>query len=536
MQAHLKKHHPGVGLLTPCAAAALLALFSTGPAQAFQIETDNPSLSMSFDNTLRYNLGVRTGQRNDFIGNSSTYDEGDYSFDRGEIVTNRLDLMSEFNLDYDRRFGFRVSGAAWADAAYDGQSKANPALAGQNNNAGGNFSSYTKRYYRGPSGEWLDAYAYTNFDLGSAKAKLSVGRQTVLWGEAQALSTHSVSYSQAPTDVRKALATPGATAKEISMPVGQVAGNVQVNPELNVAAQYYYDWAPNRLPEGGTYLGGITDFFFLGPTSLGPFSNGGMKKPKKAGEFGFAARWAPEWLDGTVGVYAREFTERNFWFDFNTMPGSYRYTFAEKNRLYGVSLQKSILGITTGAELVVRRNTALVSAATDAAGQGARGNTYHALINGIYSTGAGPFYQSAIFIAELAYSRLDKTTSNEALFNGCAALSKDIRTGCATRDNSQLFLVFAPNFGTLSPGWDLTGSVAGSYGLHGNSSVPSGGNRHNGSYSVGAGLEYNRTHRFNLAYNGYMGEFMSDATKVTAANGLVLKDRGWLSFTYQIAF
>ncbi|MEN1480300.1 DUF1302 family protein, partial [Pseudomonas aeruginosa] len=75
-------------------------------------------LSLRWDNTVRYNLGFRAEGRENALANNATYDESDNKFDRGDVVTNRLDLMSEFELAYKQYHGFRVSGSAWYDQAY----------------------------------------------------------------------------------------------------------------------------------------------------------------------------------------------------------------------------------------------------------------------------------------------------------------------------------------------------------------------------------------------------------------------------------
>ncbi len=49
-------------------------------------------------------------QDSNIIG-SPNYDDGDRNFSNGSLVTNRLDLLSEFDFIYKRQMGFRVSGA-----------------------------------------------------------------------------------------------------------------------------------------------------------------------------------------------------------------------------------------------------------------------------------------------------------------------------------------------------------------------------------------------------------------------------------------
>ena len=82
------------------AVGSLLA--AAGPAQAFEIDTGNPDLAMRWDNTVRYNLGLRAQSQDPSILGNPNFDDGDRNFGNGSIVTNRLDLLSEFDFVYQR--------------------------------------------------------------------------------------------------------------------------------------------------------------------------------------------------------------------------------------------------------------------------------------------------------------------------------------------------------------------------------------------------------------------------------------------------
>jgi len=141
--------------------AAAIAVVVPGAAQAFEIPTDNPDLAIRFDNTIRGNFAVRVQSLDPKIANSPLADEGDYSFGDGKTVAERIDLLSELDVVYKKRFGFRTSAAGWYDAAYEsGNSKSNPntALVGPPSYIGNHYSDTTKRLYRGPNGEILDLF------------------------------------------------------------------------------------------------------------------------------------------------------------------------------------------------------------------------------------------------------------------------------------------------------------------------------------------------------------------------------------------
>ena len=224
----------------PIAAAAALLLSAAG-AHAFEFDTGNPDLSVRWDNTVRYNLAGRVEGRDSKIGNSALSDEGTYSFDRGDAVAKRLDLLSEFDLVFKKRYGFRVSGAGWFDDAYGNKSHSNPnaPLSQIPSYIGNNYSPLVKRLYHGPSGEILDAFVFGGVDLGAVPVQAKAGRHTLYWGESLFLGghMHSISYSQNPLDLQKGFATPGTEAKELFRPLNQLSAQAQLSDTLSVSGQ-----------------------------------------------------------------------------------------------------------------------------------------------------------------------------------------------------------------------------------------------------------------------------------------------------------
>lgn len=559
---------------------AATTLTVSASAFAFQVETDNPDLAMRWDNTIRYNLGVRADKIGN-IGNSVNSDEGDYKFKRGDVVTNRVDVLSEFDFTFQNRYGFRVSGALWYDDAYsDTTSKRNPALpssavSSYNN---GQYSNYTKRYYRGPSGEFLDAFVFGKFKLGEMPLTVKAGQHTVYWGESLGLSgsLHGVAYAQMPLDLRKGFATPGVEGKELFLPLNNISAQLVPTENLTVAAQYFFDWAPTRIPEGGTYLG-PADFLTFGADRASATNlNKGIVESKRRGDWGVMARWTPDFLDGTVGVYYRNYTDKLPGFLRNGTATAYREYYAEDIDMYGLSLSKQFGSVSVGGEVSLRRNTPLTSqtlgnALPSSAGQitqlfpngvpelignsyQARGNTLHMVLNAVGVVANTGFFDSASWSAELIYSRLEKVTKNQDMFYGegygvCnksrrAALGSAFRDkwdGCATKDVLGVALTFNPTWLQVFPGTDLSAPMAISTTTNGNAATQLGGNERNGSFSLGLGADMYAKYRFDLRYVGYFGKTKEAAaivpglTQTTTGNGLstLLEDRGFFAFTFK---
>ncbi|MFZ5560275.1 MAG: DUF1302 domain-containing protein [Pseudomonadota bacterium] len=572
-----------------------------GTAQAFELPVENEDFQLRWDNTLRYNYLHRVESQDDALLKAVNNDDGNRNFDEG-TVSNRLDLLSEFDFVYRQQHGFRVSGAAWYDEAYDHLDNQSVATSNhmQNGQPAPGLSNFTDRYYRGPSGELLDAFAFTGFDLGATAVNARAGRHTVYWGESLLLggALHGISYAQAPVDVAKGFAVPGAEAKELFRPQNQISLQLRPRTDLAVAAQYFLEWEPYRIPEAGSYLG-FNDAILEGGEALiaAPGSRlikGRSPRPDDEGDWGLALRWSPEALEGTLGLHYRKLSDKlpqvHLQPAVATMPaanctalgftaiapttcyvnpgaasladvgagriGRYYTAFADDVDLYGISLSRNIGGISVGFELSYRENMPLVSdpvrilpaalaAATpgavtalpvDGETGGARGDTLHGLVNLVGIVGGSPLWDSLTWATELTWNRWEKVTQNEAVFKG--------RDGYAaidkvSRDFWGLALNVTPTWFQVFPSVDVLLPLSVSGGLDGNSAVILGGNEATGTYSVGVAADLRQRHRFDLKYVDSFGDVTTDASgAVVVANGnpALLTDRGFVSFTFKTAF
>jgi len=539
---------------TASAAAAIAlcaALFASASARAIEIDTGNQDLQVHFDNTIRYNLGRRIEAQDPAILGNPNLDDGDRNFAKNSTVTNRLDLLSEFDIAYKENLGLRVSAASWYDHAYAG-SLDNTSVATSNHLVNGEqalgLSDYTRRYYRGPSGEWLDAFVFGTLDIGSMPLNVRLGRHTVYWGESLlgAGAIHGMAYGQAPLDLGKAQSTPGIEIKELFRPRNQVSAQLQATPELSIAGQYFLDWEASRFPEAGSYYGSLDILLKGGESYLiapGLFATQGTPiTPKKSGDWGLAARWSPQWLDGTLGFYARRLSDNlpQLIVDLGSL--QYFTNYADGIDLYGVSLSKQIAGISFGMDLNYRRNMPLASQAVVVMSQaelpgrgeilGARGNTAHAVFNALGVIKDTPVFDSASWIAELAWSRtLSVTSDPNNVYLGRAGYDDIDRV---THDYFGIGLSFTPTWFQALPGADLSLPLSYSRGISGTSAVA--GAKNSGSYSVGLGLDLYSKYRFDLKFADFFGDYRKDASgAVENYNGsnAVLKDRGAIYFTFK---
>ena len=547
---------------------AMAAMASVGGnAFAFEFDTGNPDLQVRWDNTIRYNLAQRVEERDSKIGNSAVSDEGTYSFDRGDLVANRLDLLTEFDLIYRKNMGFRISAAGWYDNAYGDDSRTNPnlPLSAIPSYVNKKYSTYTKRFYQGPSGEILDAFVFGKFDLGSVPTSVKAGRHSLYWGESLFLggNLHGIAYAQNPLDLQKGFATPGVEAKELFRPLNQFSGQAQVTDTVSVAAQYFLQWEEFRYPEGGTYLGPV-DFAFNGPDrqflspALGFAARGNPVEPGQSGEWGLSGRWSPAWLDGTIGLYYRNYADKlpqTLLTRVGVNRSVYNLIYKDNIDLWGISLAKNVAGVSVGAELSYRHNTPLnsqvlgiaVPTGIPAGGStpGPVGDTYHGLVNVVGLIPKTPLFDTASYAAELTWSQWSKVSSGANLFNavgyaGCTFQGRrgDEGDGCTTKNFWGLALAFTPTWYQVFPGVDLSAPVTYAVGLSGNAATVFGGNEDNGNYSVGVGADIYQKYRIDLKYIDFMGHYRDNGNAVTTQNGFttLLKDRGFVSLTFKTTF
>ncbi|RJG08535.1 DUF1302 domain-containing protein [Massilia cavernae] len=592
--------------------ALAAALYAIGMAQAAEIQAGNPDLSVRFDNTIKYNYGHRVSSQDTALLKSPNFDDGNRNFDKG-MVSNRVDWLSELDVVYQKQFGMRVSAAAWYDGAYGKLDNTN--VASSNHRAGGKpalgLSDHTKRYHRG-SGEILDAFVFANFDVADMPLNVKLGQHTLFWGEALLSPIHSISYGQSPVDLLKGYSVPGTDAKELFLPRQAISAQFSPTAELGIAAQYFFNWKPARLPESGSFLG-FYDYAFQGGESffLGPLGTPALRGPDsrapKTGDFGLSARWSPDWLDGTAGAYLRRTSEllpqanvrlaglptalfgpsgsaicqgmipgaavvgNNCLFYPSTLGATSQYQFEYANGIdvLGLSLSKSVAGVSLGADLSYRRdmplystpallmpagtNAAVINAlnakvapalVVAAAGQpqqgevsGARGNTIHGLVNLLGTTARTPLFDASTWAVEGVWSRVDKVTQGAQFFRGRASYNGIDKV---SRDFFAVAAIFTPTWFQVVPGVDMQMPLSYSRGLKGNSGVQAGGNKGAGNYAAGVSFDVRQKYRFDLKYVNFFGPLALDPATgaVTSFGGVtsLLKDRGFLAATFKTTF
>ncbi|BBO82045.1 hypothetical protein DSCO28_26110 [Desulfosarcina ovata subsp. sediminis] len=539
------------GFRTAVMMVAVVSAFLCGnSALAYQFKT-SPDWSIYLDNTIQYTIGMRAQEMNDKIGNHLNYNQGDYKFkDRGDIVTNRIQDLIEFQADYQRRLGLRVSGSVWKDFAYDDDAEVNPnhpGFAEANAYPSGEYSSYTKRYFM-QGGEFLDAFTYWNTQILGKPTYLKAGRLTQYWGNAFFLGNSAISYSQHPTDIIKAFTQPGSEVKELFLPRAQVLCTTELSPELAVSAQYFFEFGPNRYPEGGTYLEAAAFLFNGPPGAFGTMENDGYVEPDDVNDnFGVKVAWSPIWANGELSFYYRQFDEVNPWAGLvNPDTGHLQATFAENVKLVGLAYERVFGLVSMGFELNTRFDTALQTLSTaPPTNEGATGTVTSFIANTMIQLGTTPLYDCGTLIAEINYSYLNEVTGNDDMYKDEDLLVHGWKEGGATRNYLAFAMSFEPQWLQVLPSVDFSMPMSLQTGLYGNPAHASAAALPQESfiYSIGVKATIKSKHYITLSYNGY--HFRTGSTEennlgldqYAYGNGSInYNDRGWVELQFKTSF
>jgi hypothetical protein len=539
-------------------AAALAAVGWVHHAGAFEIDTGDSDVRLRWDNTLKYNTAWRVKDRDSKLISTVNQDDSDRNFNKG-LISNRLNILSEFDARYNN-FGARVSAAGWYDSVYEGSNdNDSPATANQRSVSYDHFTDDTRKLH-GSDAEILDAFVFGKGNLGELPTSFRLGRHTVLWGESLFFGANGIAGGQAPVDIIKATSVPNTPFKELIRPVNQFSGQVQLRPNVSVAAYYQFAWEENRIPAVGSYFStsdvvgeGGERLIVGGP--IGPnqqplaFFHGKDIKADDKGQYGLSLRFSPEDWNTDFGLYAIRYHAKDPMIYTRANPGGpnpltgqlgeYQLVYAEGIRAFGASFSTSVGDANVASEVSVRRNTPLVSVSqanptglgdNDSHALYAVGNSLHAQLSSLYSFNSNGIWDSASLAGEVAWHRRTSITKN------AAALDPN-----SERDAWGLRMSFTPNFFQVYPGVDLSVPLGLGYNPKGRSSVISKFNNgvgdKGGDVSIGLQLEYLQTWKAGLNYTHYIGgsdNFLDSRNANTY--GQPLKDRDFIAFTVQRSF
>lgn len=537
------------------------ALLSAGGAMAAELEIADSDWSVRFDNTVKASTLLRLHDADPALVDSVrlltpgvaasafpqalNFNAGNDNFRNKGLVSKRIDLLSEFDAVYNKRYGVRLSAAAWYDQAYSGNTDAVDKGNGQ---ASVNVFPESTRKLAGRKAELLDAFVFGGWDVGAGqKLNLRLGRHALVYGESLFFGDNGIARAQGPMDIMKLQSSPNAQFKEIIRPVQQISGQWQITPDVMLGAYYQFRWEADRMAPAGSYFSTANNIWggsplpeFITTSVLLP---GAERQPSDRGQFGAQVKWRFDETD--LGFYAARFHDKAgvFYSQLNvtsSAPGSWYYVFPDAVTTAGFSASHSVGNTNLALEASLRHNMPLVNANIvypniQAAPNYARGRTAHVNLSWLSTLGPNLLSREATLIGELAWNRVLSTTDT-------AHTLDELRT----RDASALQVIFTPAYRQALSGLDLSIPVGLRYTLHGNSAITGQGwgPRHTGTATLGVDGTYQGTWQFSINYNKYLGHaepFVNYRPLLTGghavySSGNALADRDYLSVSLRRTF
>lgn len=305
--------------------AATAMMFAAGAANAVDFKFGEATLSV--DNTASVGVGVRTSKQQcynvsiynggcGFANGSATGvefgvndDDGNVNTDQWDPYSTAIKLTTDFELKY-RNYGAFVRTKLFYDhwiyeeiGTRNNRFGARPMVDAARGDDARNFG--------GRGADILDAFVYTNFDVGNTPVSLRAGKQVINWGESLFIQGGISSYL--PVDV-SAIRTPGSELKEAYLPVPALYASVGLPNNIQLEGFWQFGWEKTKLDACGTFFSG-TDAACEGGAyvmSAGEYPTGPITIRRQAsdegddtGTFGLAFKHYADWLgEGTdLGLY-----------------------------------------------------------------------------------------------------------------------------------------------------------------------------------------------------------------------------------------
>lgn len=501
-------------------ALAMTATAALGSAQAAEISTGVPELSLRWDNTLKYSAARRLHDADPALATDPNQDDGDTNFRQAGLISSRWDWLTEVEAKY-QAFGLRLSGAAWHDALY---------LRDNRNNTAGAFGPGTSavnstqvsapnqftpdaRKTHGRDAEVLDAFVSARMDLGSMPTTLRLGQHTVVWGESLFFGDNAVAGATASVDVAKAVSVPNLRFQELLRPVPQVSGQVQINDKVTALAFYQFRFKGNRLPQSGSYFSPV-DF---GPggdiilTPSGPLLRGPDQGQRDSGQGGVSVRLRGDEVD--LGLHAVRVHAKNPIVVTNLANGTHYHQWHTGTDVLGLSASHSLGRFNLAAEASVRHNQELLSPNAYDIGGGAQyavGRTGHINVSAFApGLGRSALWDDALLLGELAWTRVLSIDRNADTMSGCtpAFLPGSVCQPNGSRDVLRLQMLLEPVYYQVASGLDLRVPVGLSFTPKGsrNSFGAIAGVENGGSVNVGINATWLDTWRIGLSATHFFG-------------------------------
>jgi hypothetical protein len=470
---------------------------------------------LRLDTAVRVSLGFRTEAADSALLANINADDGDRAFTPG-LNSERVDVVSELTGERGA-LGFDVSGQGWYDAAYNTRSANDSPQTFNPLNVSNRGFAPDVRDLMGKQAELLNAFVRDTETVDGLPVTVSIGRQTLLWGESLLFPENGIAASMAPVDDIKSLAAPLAEAREVFLPVTQIVARAGFGGGVSVEWYDQWEWRRDRLPGVGSFFS-TTDIldqggqFYYGQNGFPNLYRGADAVPHGIGEFGLALRQTGGGVDW--GIYALRADARSPSLAFDPADYQYHLYFPRGIGVFGASLSGYAGDANMAAEISLHENTPLdASGVVSTAASPGGGAAYAAAIIAPRAAPLPPSIRGETGTSVNGQISVDAQLPPNALANsmilqgelaGNDVVSSFVpagRTGFALAARAVMTL----DYFHVRPGLDLAVPLGFGLGLWGRSSVDASQNAGTGFVSVGLTLTYHVVWQGGLSVTHFVG-------------------------------
>lgn len=574
------------------AAVALLGLWPVTQAVAFQLRSGDWTTSL--DTTLSYGVNYRAeNQDKELIARANggkgdntaliNSDDGNLNFQKGELFSEVLKVVSDLDLRYGEDYGLFLRGRAFYDFELKDDERRHREISSQGLDEAGS------------SADLLDAFVYGSWSIDERALNARLGRQVINWGEG--LFYQNGIGATNPIDIN-ALRAPGSEIKEAFMPTFMISGSYEVLDSLTVEGYWQPGkaWEASKIDPCGSYfstldvIGEGCEYLMLPPLqepliggqafdrpeqaqayadSLSPgFVNNLLKGylpttyiPRSqdvdaddAAQYGVALRWlVPELNDTELGFYYLRYSMNVPMLGLTVgqpailpvvgplpVASSSRYyaEYLEKRDLYGISFNTTVggdsifNGLSLAGELSYRPDTPIPLGLEEYLPTALLGNLTDGLPVGTRLDGyrEKDMYQASL-VAIYSFNGLlgsdSATLLSEVVASRVQGLESDVDYYNATSNALGAQASLSLNYPNVFNLINLVPSVSYQYGFNGVApQLTNGIVEESRSYSLGIDAVYQESLSVGARYVGYSGGGLDNKRS----------DRDYLSFNIKYSF
>lgn len=237
---------------------------ATVPFHASAATLNLGGMEAQIDTTLSAGVAFRMQDPNEALigitnggtSRSANGDDGNYGYEKGDLVSAAAKITVDMDLAFSRNWGIFTRGSAFYNPEASDAGSIEDRL---NANGGAGVSRARGEAELGERGherldhnaDLLDAFLYGSFSLGRQYITMTLGNQVVSWGESTFIR-NGINILN-PIDVSK-IRLPGSEIKEALTPIPMLSLQTSLTDNLSMDVVWQFDWEQVEIDPRGNFF------------------------------------------------------------------------------------------------------------------------------------------------------------------------------------------------------------------------------------------------------------------------------------------